>query len=73
MKTFTEYVSEDFETSLKMEIYKMLKKKYNKTFTHMDDEFKEEEKIDFKYKDNKFKIYINCKDYNKCVYNYEWI
>lgn len=68
-----EDIDEDFATDLNMEIYKFLKRKTGKKFFHQTDDFKADEFMDFKYKDSKFKLHLNYKDYNKPVYNFEWM
>ena len=70
---FKQLFTEDFDTDLNMEIFKFLKKKYKKSFTRLEDDFKEDEIVEFEYKKRKFKIYINLKSYNKPVYDYEWL
>jgi len=60
-------------TDLTMEIYKFLKKKFNKTFHYYDSDFNETDKLKFNYKGNDLIIYINDKDFNKNVFDYEWV
>ena len=64
---------ESLQTDLHMEIFKMLKKKFKDNFTHTSADFKEEETIKFEHKGDKFKVYMNTKDFNKPVYDYEYI
>lgn len=69
-----ECINEDFNTELKMEIFKFLKKKGYKNPVHYGKDFKPTETFKlFKFKGHKFKIYVNDKDFNKPIYDFEWI
>jgi|SaaInl8_200m_RNA_FD_contig_41_1598380_length_1573_multi_7_in_0_out_0_3 hypothetical protein len=78
MKSFRELIEKQSSADqslqdMKVDIYKMLKKKYKANFSHLTSDFKEEETIDYKWEGSKLKIYVNQADFSSPVYDFEWM